>query len=86
MLVGTASFLVVRLGFSYLALPATGVRGILTQEAIDHEQAVTEAHNAGRSVTVLGGSQRRRSDGHLHGCRCAGYYEGGCSVDSPELR
>lgn len=43
MFVGTASFLVVRLGLSYLALPATGVRGILTQEAIDHEQAVTEA-------------------------------------------
>jgi len=42
MLVGTASFLVVRLGLSYLALPATGVRGILTQEAIDDEQAVTE--------------------------------------------
>ena len=44
----------------------------LTQEAIEDEQAVTEAHNTGRSVTVLGGSPRRRSDGHLHGCRCAG--------------
>jgi CheW-like domain len=43
MLVGTASFLVVRLGLSYLALPAAGVRGILTQEATDHERAVTEA-------------------------------------------
>jgi hypothetical protein len=41
MFVGAASFLVVRLGLRYLALPATGVRGILTQEAIDHEQAVT---------------------------------------------
>lgn len=37
MLVGTASFLVVRLGLSYWALPATGIRGILTQEAIDTE-------------------------------------------------
>jgi len=51
--VGMASFLVVRLGLSYWALPATGVRGILTQEAIDTEQAVTEAHSTGRSDTVL---------------------------------
>jgi chemotaxis signal transduction protein len=32
MLVETASFLVVRLGGSYVALPADGVRGVLTQE------------------------------------------------------
>ncbi len=38
MLVETASFLVVRLGLSYLALPATGVRGVLTQEEAGHER------------------------------------------------
>jgi chemotaxis signal transduction protein len=32
MLVETTSFLVVRLGGSYVALPADGVRGVLTQE------------------------------------------------------
>jgi chemotaxis signal transduction protein len=41
--VETASFLVVRLGRSYLAIPAAGVRGILTQEEAGHEQAVTAA-------------------------------------------
>ena len=41
MLVETASFLVVRLGVSYLALPAAGVRGVLTEEEAGHEQAVT---------------------------------------------
>ena len=40
-LVETASFLVVRLGDSYLALPAAGVRGVLTNEEAGHEQAVT---------------------------------------------
>lgn len=39
----TASFLVFRLGLSYFALPAAGVRGILTQDETGHEQAVTEA-------------------------------------------
>jgi chemotaxis signal transduction protein len=39
--VETASFLVVRLGGSYLALPAAGVRGVLTNEETGHEQAVT---------------------------------------------
>jgi chemotaxis signal transduction protein len=43
MLVETASFLVVRLGGSYLALPAAGVRGVLTQEEAGHEEAVTVA-------------------------------------------
>lgn len=43
MLMETASFLVVRLGRSYFALPATGVRGILTQEEAGHEQAVIAA-------------------------------------------
>ena len=39
----TAGFLVVRLGGSYLALPADGVRGVLTQEEAGKEQAVTMA-------------------------------------------
>ena len=41
--VETASFLIVRLGPSYLALPAEGVRGVLTQEEAGTEQAVTSA-------------------------------------------
>lgn len=40
-LVETASFLVVRLGSSYVALPADGVRGVLTQEEAGSEEAVT---------------------------------------------
>jgi len=40
-LVETASFLVVRLGLTYLALPADGVRGVLTPEEAGHEQTVT---------------------------------------------
>ena len=43
MLVETASFLVVRLGVNYVALPAAGVRGVLTKEETGHEQAVTTA-------------------------------------------
>jgi chemotaxis protein histidine kinase CheA len=43
MLMETAGFLVVRLGGSYLALPADGVRGVLTQEEAGKEQAVTMA-------------------------------------------
>jgi chemotaxis signal transduction protein len=39
----TASFLVVRLGGSDVALPADGVRGVLTQEEAGNEQAVTVA-------------------------------------------
>ena len=42
-LVETASFLVVRLGRSYLALSADGVRGVLTPEEVGHERAVTAA-------------------------------------------
>ena len=38
-LVEAASFLVVRLGVNYFALPATGVRGVLTQEETGHEEA-----------------------------------------------
>jgi chemotaxis signal transduction protein len=43
MLVETASFLVVLLGGRYVALPADGVRGVLTQEESGHEEAVTAA-------------------------------------------
>ena len=42
-LVETASFLVVRLGVSYVALPADGVRGVLTREETGNEEAVTTA-------------------------------------------
>ena len=52
MLVETASFLVVRLGLSYLALPATGVRGVLTQEEAGHERAVTVAGSVYRPVDL----------------------------------
>ncbi len=41
MLVETASFLVVRLGVSYVALPSDGVRGVLTQAEAGNEQSVT---------------------------------------------
>ena len=41
--VETASFLVVRLGVSYVALPADGVRGVLTREETGNEEAVTMA-------------------------------------------
>jgi CheW-like domain len=41
--VETASLLVIRLGSSYLALPAEGVRGVLTQEDTAKEQVVTSA-------------------------------------------
>jgi chemotaxis signal transduction protein len=40
-LVEKASFLILRLGVSYLALPADGVRGVLTQEEAGNEQSVT---------------------------------------------
>ncbi|MEP6958992.1 MAG: chemotaxis protein CheW [Nitrospirota bacterium] len=44
-LVETASFLVVRLGASYLALPSAGVRGILTNDEAGHTQAMTAVGN-----------------------------------------
>ncbi|HJS66928.1 MAG TPA: chemotaxis protein CheW [Nitrospiraceae bacterium] len=52
MLVATASFLVVRLGHTYLALPATGVRGVLTQEEAGHERTVTTAGSLYRPVDL----------------------------------
>lgn len=48
----TASFLVVRLGLSYLALPATGVRGVLTSEEAGHEQTVTESGSMYQQVDL----------------------------------
>jgi hypothetical protein len=48
----TASFLVVRVGLSYLALPATGVRGVLTSEEAGHEQTATEAGSVYRQVDL----------------------------------
>lgn len=51
-LVETASFLVVRLGINYFALPATGVRGIFTQEEVGHEEAVTAAGTVYRPVDL----------------------------------
>ena len=78
----TASFLVVRLGRSYLALPATGVRGVLTQEEADHERAVTAAGSVYRPVDLarqlsivadLSGIEMRTvlySDGRSQGAIC----------------
>ncbi len=43
MLMETVSFLVVRLGVNYVALPAAGVQGVLTQAEAGHEQTVTAA-------------------------------------------
>ena len=40
----------------------------------------------GDPLLCLVARHARRSDGHLHRCRCADYCEGGCSVDSSELR
>ncbi len=48
----TASFLVVRVGLSYLALPATGVRGVLTSEEAGHEQTVTESGSVYHQVDL----------------------------------
>jgi hypothetical protein len=79
MLVETASFLVARLGGNYVALPAAGVRGILTQAEAGHEQAVTAAGSiyqpvdlAQRLSVVADFSGREvktvlYSNGHSHG-------------------
>ena len=52
MLVETASFLVVRLGASYFALSAAGVRGVLTQEEAGHEESVTAAETVYQRVDL----------------------------------
>ena len=56
----TASFLVVRFGKNYFALPSQGVRGVLTREAAGRGQTVTavgvtyqDVDLAGRLLTVL---------------------------------
>ncbi|HXH86486.1 MAG TPA: hypothetical protein VNI35_06640, partial [Nitrospira sp.] len=56
----TASFLVVRFGKNYFALPSQGVRGVLTREEAGGGQTVTavgvtyqDADLAGRLSTVL---------------------------------
>jgi hypothetical protein len=79
MLAETASFLVVRLGVSYLALPADGVRGVLTQEEAGKEQAVTATGTIYQPVDLaqrlsvgadLSGLEMRTvlySTGHSHG-------------------
>ena len=64
MLVETASFLVVRLGGSYVALPADGVRGVLTQEEAGNEQAVTAAGTVYHPVDL---SQRLSMVANLSG-------------------
>lgn len=62
--VETASFLVIRLGDSYVALPAEGVRGVLTQEEAGKEQAVTSAGNIFQPVDL---AQRLSLAAHLSG-------------------
>ncbi|MDP1946285.1 MAG: chemotaxis protein CheW [Nitrospirota bacterium] len=78
-LVETGSFLIVRLGRMYLALPADGVRGVLTPEETGHEQAVTAAGSLYQLVDLthlfsvvadLSGLEVRTvlySNGHSHG-------------------
>lgn len=80
--VETASFLVVRLGSSYLALPADGVRGVLTQEEAGCEQALIMAGAIYPPVDLtqllsvvadLAGPEVRTvlySNGHSHGAIC----------------
>jgi len=78
-LVEAASFLVVRLVGNYVALPADGVRGVLTQEEAGNEQAVTvggtiyQPVNLGQrlsGVADLSGLEMRTvlySNGRSHG-------------------
>jgi hypothetical protein len=62
--VETASFLIIRLGKSYMALPAEGVRGVLTQEDAGKEQAVTSAGTIYHPVDL---AQRLSVVAHLSG-------------------
>jgi chemotaxis protein histidine kinase CheA len=50
--VEVASFLVIRLGVNYFALPAAGVRGVLTQEEVGHDEAVTVSGTAYQLVDL----------------------------------
>jgi chemotaxis signal transduction protein len=84
MLVETASFLVVRLGANYLALPAAGVRGVLTQEEAGHEEAVTAAETVYQRVDL---AQRLSVVADLSGLEMrtvlysAGYSQGAIRVE-----
>ena len=62
--VETASFLVIRFGNSYMALPADGVRGVLTQEEAAREQAVTSAGTTYQPVDL---AERLSVVAHLSG-------------------
>lgn len=62
--VQTASLLIICLGDSYLALPAEGVRGVLTQEEAGKEQAVTSAGTIYQPVDL---AQRLSVVAHLSG-------------------
>ena len=45
--------MVVRLGNNYLALPAAGVRGVLTNKEAGHEQAVTAMGTTYPSIDLV---------------------------------
>lgn len=62
--VETASFLIIRLGDSYMALPAEGIRGVLTQEEAGTEQAVTSAGTIYQPVDL---AERLSVVAHLSG-------------------
>jgi chemotaxis signal transduction protein len=62
--VETASFLIIRLGDSYMALPAEGVRGVLTQEEAGKQQAVTSTGTIYQPVDL---AQRLSVVAHLSG-------------------
>ena len=84
LLVESASFLVVRLGASYLALPAAGVRGVLTQEEAGHEEAVTASKTVYQPVDL---AQRLSVVADLSGFEMrtvlysAGYSQGAIRVE-----
>ena len=83
-LVATASFLIVRLGAIYLALPAAGVRGVLTQEEAGHEETVTMAEHVYQQVDL---AQRLSVAADLSGLEMrtvlysAGYSQGAMRVE-----
>ena len=59
-----ASFLVIRLGVNYFALPAAGVRGVLTQEEVVHDEALIVS---GTSYQLVDLSQRLSVVANLSG-------------------
>jgi chemotaxis signal transduction protein len=96
MAVETASFLVVRLGLSYLALPAIGIRGVLTQAEAGHEGTVTAAGSVYRPVDLaqqlsivanLSGPEMRTvlySTGRSQGAMCVDQVVGLIDVEPNE--